>query len=352
MGLTVAAEPPPSLPPYSSLDCLAEAPLETSAGPAWTITAEYYGSVDHHDGFAPSLPPESQFRHSSWAAPRRRIYAALLRVGEKCRRTQHFAECGSSLWLMRDGQTLSLSCNRCHDRLCLPCQRDRQAAVVEGVTLRMLDCGGVCRFLTLTLKHSDAPLSVQLTRLVESFKQLRQHPSVKHAIGGGAWFIEVKLGKDKGRWHPHLHVIVEGEFIDQKTLCRSWYEVTGDSYIADIRSIGDVAQRARYVTKYATKPLHNEVTLQPAKLDEFVTAIKSRRLYQCFGSWSKAVKRDPPDARKLERVAALSTLHSDACGGCIASIVLMHQCHDRWPALRKSHPLPAAWQSPAPPDDA
>jgi len=42
---------------------------------------------------------------------------------------------------MRDGQTLSLSCNRCHDRLCLPCQRDRQSAVVEGVTLRMLDCG-------------------------------------------------------------------------------------------------------------------------------------------------------------------------------------------------------------------
>lgn len=349
MGFISAAEPPRSLPPYSSLDCLEEAPLETSVRPPWELTAQYYGSVDHHDGFCPSLPAESQFRHSSWAAPRRRIYGAMLRVGEKCRRVQHFAECGSALWLMRDGQQLSLSCNRCHDRLCLPCQRDRQAAVVEGIVLRMLDCGGVCRFLTLTLKHSDAPLVVQLDRLVASFKALRKHPAVAAAITGGAWFIEVKLSKDKHRWHPHLHVIVEGEFIDQKLLCKSWYQVTGDSYIADIQAIGSVRDRARYVTKYATKPLHNEVTLIPAKLDEFVTAIKSRRLYQCFGTWSKAVKREKPSGHKLERVAALCSLHADALAGDVQALVLLHQAHARWPALRKSHPLPPEWTATPPP---
>jgi hypothetical protein len=334
----------------SSLDCLAEAPLETSDPGPCELRYETYGAIDHHDGFAPSLPAESRFRHSAWQAPRRRIYQAMLRTGQTCRRVQHFADCGSALWLMRDGQTLSLSCNRCHDRLCLPCQRDRQHAVVEGVVLRMLDCGGTCRFVTLTLKHSDAPLSVQLTRLVDSFKALRKHPAVAAAIGGGAWFIEVKLSKDKARWHPHLHVIVEGEFINAKTLSKTWYEVTGDSYITDIRSIGGVVDRARYVTKYATKPLHNEVTLQPAKLDEFVTAIKGRRLYQCFGTWSKAVKREKPSGHKLTRVAALTTLHRDALDGDVQSLVLLHQAHARWPQLRRTFPIPPEWHAPPPLD--
>jgi hypothetical protein len=58
---------------------------------------------------------------------------------------------------MRDGQTLELACNRCHDRLCLQCQKQRQTAVVEGIMLRMLDGDADCRFITLTLRHSDAP---------------------------------------------------------------------------------------------------------------------------------------------------------------------------------------------------
>ncbi len=334
----------------ASLDCLEEAPLETSGAPAWLIDADYYGSVDHHDGFAPALPPESQFRHQSWAAPRRRIYAAMLRTGQTCRRVQHFAECGSSLWLERDGTVLSLSCNRCHDRLCLPCQKNRQAAVVEGITLRMLDGDAECRFITLTLKHSDAKLSVQLERLVSCFKSLRKHPDVASRLQGGAWFIEVKLSKDKHRWHPHLHVIAAGSFIDARLLSKAWLQVTGDSYITDIRAIGDARRRAQYVTKYATKPLANEVTLVPAKLDEFVVAIKGRRLYQCFGTWSKAVVRDTAAPRHLERLGRLDTLLADAIAGDVQAMVLIHQAHARWPALRKSHPLPGDSTATPPPD--
>jgi hypothetical protein len=312
------------------------------------ITAEYFGSVEHHDGFAPSLPREGQFRHQGWAAPRRRIYAALLRAGVSCRRTQHFAECGSSLWLLRDGQTLELACNRCHDRLCLPCQQQRQSAVVEGIMLRMLDGDAVCRFITLTLRHSDALLRVQLERLVSCFKSLRQHPDVRSRLDGGAWFIEVKLSKDKARWHPHLHVIAAGSFIDAKTLSKAWYQCTGDSYITDIRAIGDVRRRAAYVTKYATKPLHNEVTLNPQKLDEFVTAIHGRRLYQCFGSWSKAVVREKPQRRDLERAGRVDSLWRDACAGDVQALVLMHQAHARWPALKRAFPLPGLLPTPPP----
>ncbi len=323
----------------SSLDN-AQRSLETSDRDPCTLRYETFGSIDSHDGMRPAEPRESKFRHGCWAAPRRRIFQSLLRTHAGCRRIQHFADCGSALWLDRDGSVLSLACNKCHDRLCLVCQKERQTAVVEGIILRMIDSNADCRFLTLTLKHSDARLSVQLDRLIACFRSLRKHPSIAANLAGGAWFIEVKLSKDKSRWHPHLHVIAAGQFIDARTLSRSWLEVTGDSFITDIRAIGQIRERAAYVTKYATKPLHNEVTLVPEKLDEFVGAIKGKRLYQCFGSWSKAVKREKSPPRKLTRVGHMSTLWSDACNGDIAALVWMHQAHARWPALKKAFPLP------------
>lgn len=278
----------------------------------------------------------------------------MLRTNVPTRRVQHFADCGSALWLTKDGTVLGLSCNKCHDRLCLPCQKERQSAVIEGIMLRMIDAPATCRFITLTLKHSDAALTVQLERLISCFKALRKHKAALPALAGGAWFIEVKLSKDKARWHPHLHIIAEGQFIHSRDLSKAWYEVTGDSYITDIRAINDVRERAIYVTKYATKPLANEVTLIPAKLDEFVGAIKGKRLYQCFGAWSKAVDRSKTPPRKVEKLGALSSIHSDACNGDIDAIRLMHQAHARWPALRRSHPLPPQYaarpptESPAP----
>lgn len=326
----------------------AQRSLETSDRTTCQLAYDTYGSIDHHDGFAPSLQKESQFRHSSWAAPRRRIYQALLRTGASCRRVQHFADCGSSLWLLKDGQQLELACNNCHDRLCIPCQKSRQAALVEGIILRMIDSDAECRFLTLTLKHSDAPLAVQLERLIAAFKSLRKHPEIAPSLSGGAWFIEIKLSKDKARWHPHLHVIAAGSYIDARTLSHCWLQVTGDSYITDIRAIGNIKDRAAYVTKYATKPLHNEVTLVPEKLDEFVVAIKGRRLYQCFGTWAQAVKKSPAPKRTLTPVGRLTSVHSDACTGDIQSLVYMHQVHARWPRTKTLFPLPPQLEANAP----
>lgn len=328
----------------AQLDCLAEAPLETSGVTLDTLPVEYFGSVDHHDGFAPSLPEEASFRHRSWRAPRRRIFESLLRTSQPCRRVQHFGECGSQLWLMRDGRELSLGCNQCHDRLCQPCQKRRQSDLIESIMLRMHDEKASCRFVTLTLRHCDAPLTVQLDRLVSSFKLLRKHPDVGQAMLGGAWFMEIKLDKQKARWHPHLHVIVAGTFIKHLKLSQAWLAVTGDSYIVDIRPVDDPGRRAQYVTKYATKPLANEVTLVPAKLDEFVLAIKGRRLHQCFGTWAKAVARDEVPRSTPTRIGHLSMLHRDAMAGDIQSIVWLVMAHARWPTLRKSFPLPATVQ--------
>jgi len=242
---------------------------------------------------------------------------------------------------MRDGQELSLSCGKCHDRLCDPCQRERQSAVVEGVLLKCHGAALKLRFVTLTLKHQAVPLDQQLDRLTACFKLLRGHADIKSSVTGGVWFIEVKLDAVGRLWHPHLHVIVEGDFISQRLLCQAWHQVTGDSYIAHIKQIDDVTKRARYVTKYATKPLHQGVVCRPEKLDEFAIAIKGKRLYQCFGTWSKAVQRPKLAGRKLERVGHMSCIVSAAAAGDAESLVLLHVLHGRFPGLKRAYPLPA-----------
>lgn len=333
-------------PSASSSLVTAQAALETTdlRPPAW-LRAERYGSADHDD-FAPSEPGEAVYRHAGWAADRRRVYESLLRTGASCRRVANFMDCGGTLWLMADGSEPSLSCNKCHDRLCLPCQRERQAEVIEAVLLRCHEAQSALRFATLTLKHRDLPLGPQIDRLLSSFKLLRNHPTIAPAMKGGVWFLEVKLDKAGNLWHPHLHVIVEGDFISQHTLGRCWHEVTGDSFMVDIRAVNDVRKRARYVTKYSTKPLHFEVTRIPAKLDHFMEAIKGRRLYQCFGTWSKAVRRTKPAPRKLVRVGHVSDLHSRALAGDADALRWMRIAHGRWPALRKAFPIPAGFVPP------
>lgn len=212
----------------------------------------------------------------------------------------------------------------------------------------MLDCGGVCRFVTLTLRHSDSPLATQLDRLISSFRLLRKLPDVGDYMRGGVWFIEVKLDRCANRWHPHLHLIVEGEFISAKTLSRRWYEVTGDSYIVDIRAIDNLRERARYVAKYATKPLDSTVVHHPAKLDEFVVAIKGRRLHQCFGSWArKTATSKAPRSKTIRRLASVSSTHENAVAGDVEALIIMHRAYAQWPSLAVAFP-PPTWCSPPP----
>jgi len=213
--------------------------------------------------------------------------------------------------------------------------------------LRLIDAGDRARFCTFTLKHQDAPLAVQIDRLYSSFKQLRQHPTMGKYFKAGVWFFEAKLDKAGRLWHPHLHVIQVGpDRMPQADLSVAWKQITGDSFIVHVCAINDQRQQVAYVTKYTTKPLDPSVVRVPAKLDEFVVAIAGRRLFQCFGDWSKAHATEKPTPRQLRQVGALCTIHAAALDGCVESLVIMHQLHARWPRLRRSHPLPPALSPP------
>ncbi len=314
------------------------------------ISHPRYGSPEHDS--IPSIDPEeSCFRHQCWAADRRRVYNALCRTNQGERRTQAFADCGSGLWLQHDGSGLVLTCNHCHDRLCLVCQLSRRARLVEAILVAMVDAKKPVRFVTLTLKHNHTPLADQLDRLYRSFKVLRRRPLWKNAVTGGAMFLEVKVGADN-LWHPHLHILCETDWLDQVALCKDWYAVTGDSFRCDVRPVPDAKRRAEYVTKYATKPCDFSVLHFPERLDEFVVAIKGRRLYQPFGSWTALLPKDSDETPKvkLKPLGSVYTLASNAAAGDPDAQCLWAQALAAFPRLSVFTPHPTHTDAdPAPP---
>ena len=87
-------------------------------------------------------------------------------------------------------------------------------------------------------------------------RKLRRRGSVLDGVTGAVWSYEIKRGKTSGEWHPHLHMIALAENQpDQDSLSREWHNITGDSFIVDVRPISqeDPASGFMEVFKYAVK---------------------------------------------------------------------------------------------------
>ncbi len=73
-------------------------------------------------------------------------------------RARRFRQCGERSVVLQhadDPSRYKVACQRCHDRFCLPCMQDRARLIVAN--LRAQVKYEPTRFLTLTLKHNDAP---------------------------------------------------------------------------------------------------------------------------------------------------------------------------------------------------
>ena len=114
--------------------------------------------------------------------------------------------------------------------------------------------------VTLTVK--DGPdLRERFKHLHDSQRELwkrkqRGRGSVLDGVHGAVWSYEIKRGKGSVLWHPHLHMIALAEVApDARRLSSEWHQITGDSYIVDVRPISqdDPASGFVEVFKYAVK---------------------------------------------------------------------------------------------------
>lgn len=119
--------------------------------------------------------------------------------------------------------------------------------------------------VTLTVKDGD-DLAERFAHLHKGQRELwkrkqRQRGSVLDGVVGAVWSYEVKRGKGSGLWHPHLHMIALAEFApDAEELSKEWHNITGDSYIVDVRPISQeqpvdgFLEVFKYAVKFSDQP--------------------------------------------------------------------------------------------------
>lgn len=253
------------------------------------------------------------FRHSGWAALRKRIWTVLRDEFPEGKRVERFENCGTNAYVYQDANEpteFKVVSDTCRDRWCLPCGQARARSIATNVTERMKR--DRFRFITLTLRSTNRTLTELLDKLSTSFQKLRQVNPWKKLCRGGVAFTEVKHHDCPDRWNVHLHVVAEGAYIPKHDLMKVWHRITGDSYMIDIKLIRHASEVAQYVAKYASKPLDHTVTCDPDALRTAIVALHGRRLISTFGTWRGIDLTEHNDGRDWIPYAPLQTVKTNA----------------------------------------
>lgn len=149
--------------------------------------------------------------------------------------------------------------------------------------------------LTLTVKNGH-DLQERSSHLITSLRTLikrRQDYKKKGRgfnefckIDGAMYSYENTYNEQTGEWHPHVHMLVLlNDWIDQEQLSETWHEITGDSFVVDVRRVKKskefgYAKAAAEVCKYALK--FGDLTVE--KTWEAFKILKGKRLSGAFGS--------------------------------------------------------------------
>lgn len=211
-------------------------------------------------------------------------------------------KCGHYL-LFRDYYTVGKvrlhAADFCRKHLICPlCAIRRGAKLVKAYLdrfkcLRANDSTLVPYLVTVTIKNGD-DLSERFRHLHANMGRMTQarrsylrgkgpHVEMAKALAGVASY-EFKRGKRSGLWHPHCHAIwLCREAPDQQKLSREWLDLTGDSYIVDVRPLSQTEPVSGFleVFKYAVK----FSDLPVADNWQGWKALASRRLVFSFGQF-------------------------------------------------------------------
>lgn len=173
----------------------------------------------------------------------------------------------------------------CRDRLCPSCQRKRGMNVTNRVAATVAKFNAL-RMVTLTKRHTGQTLPTMLDEVAEAFKLLRRDEFWTKAVKGGVYVYEVTLNAQTREWHAHVHVLVDGTYIDQRKLSTAWERCTGDSPIVHVKMMHERDAAARYVAKYVAKPTGME-HWNGTEICEYALAVARRRLFHSFGRYHR-----------------------------------------------------------------
>jgi hypothetical protein len=100
------------------------------------------------------------------------------------------------------------------------------------------------KLVTFTVKNGEHLSGQAVRRPRKLVTKLMRRAYYKKRVRGGLQTIEV-TDAGKGR-HPHMHVLMDADYMPEAKLQRDWRELTGDSFIVDIREVGSVEEALDY----------------------------------------------------------------------------------------------------------
>lgn len=294
----------PTIDDYSDSEILAAAPAAsyTSVPPPETSvysvpTIEDNGSYQSRRRFSES--PEWQLGIETLIALQPMVTGRRIERYIRCREHAYF-------YRHKETGTVHVFSSACRDRTCPFCASARSAEVAEQIT-EWLKGARHPRFLTMSIRSSNAPLASQIDHIYQSFRRLRLQPDFKSALRAGCWFFQVTFNQERQQWHPHLHCIIVGKWRKWDHWVEAWRKASKGSFILDIEPIKDQEEVASYVSRYAARP-YRLAGLSLERRKEVIWAFQSRRL---FGTWGPKperpkVAKKPLDMGKWEPIGSWS----------------------------------------------
>lgn len=241
--------------------------------------------------------------------------------------------CGSNPWVERCSVSSEyrVVAPACKLRFCPRCSgihagRTRRRLQTWAESVRRDDTFRL-RLVTLTIRSTSAPLYHQLDFLYRSFRKLRQRALWKKATLGSIAVLQVTHNAQTNQWHPHLHVVQHGRFIDWHALKSAWLKITHGSDGVDIRPIRDVDKACEYVCRYVARPLDGEREMSPRNLVDYVMSTKGRRLLIASGNAPLIIPDEEPGTNEWLRVDSLAGLLQRARNHDPEALAILEQIH-------------------------
>ncbi|MCW8569625.1 protein rep, partial [Acinetobacter baumannii] len=201
----------------------------------------------------------------------------------------------------------------CNQHLLCPfCAAIRASKAIQKYTERVDEVLSKNRklkpvLITFTVKNGT-DLGERSSHLIKSFRSLleRRRDYLKKGRGfnefckidGAMYSYENTFNESTKEWHPHIHLFaLLDEWIDQEQLSELWHDITGDSFIVDVRKVkktkhAGYAKAAAEVCKYALK--FGDLTVENTW--EAFKVLKGKRLSGAFGSlWGVKIPDNPAD---------------------------------------------------------
>jgi hypothetical protein len=178
------------------------------------------------------------------------------------------------------GHNFAMAENSCSVRVC-PHDSRRRSLILSARLEKFLIGKTGLRYAVLAERNSG-DLASGLASLWEAWTRLRRSVRWKRKVRGCIVALEVTYNREEQTWHPHLNVLMEGEYFPFEELNQAWIEATercGRTSFIRAADAGTVRELIKYVTKIA------DLLGDPGALDEFLTAVFRKRLVRAYGSF-------------------------------------------------------------------